>query len=191
LIRVNSKEYQCWHELGHAFTCLHYGGDVEFVEFVNDPKSKGIARARCSTNTTIRQYVACGGFAAEFYLLRSGNLGNLNEQWIAQEVFKNATIDRELYFNKLPGSNFTKEEDTEFMNLAVQYVKPILERYQSELNVAVQELLRNDRIEGHRLKEIIGITSVTNHCNLHTDNKTSSIDLWGKFKKFLKNKFSR
>lgn len=45
-IRVDSDEYKCWHEVGHATVCLHLGGDVDFIEFlVGD--ARGHARARC------------------------------------------------------------------------------------------------------------------------------------------------
>jgi hypothetical protein len=44
-IEINSLAYQCWHEIGHAFVCLHLGGDVEFVELL-DEQQGGLARAR-------------------------------------------------------------------------------------------------------------------------------------------------
>lgn len=31
LIRVDSDEYRCWHEIGHATACWHLGGDVDFI----------------------------------------------------------------------------------------------------------------------------------------------------------------
>ncbi|MBE4404009.1 hypothetical protein HJ027_22850 [Vibrio parahaemolyticus] len=182
MIHVNSKEYQCWHEIGHAFTCIHYGGDVEFVEFINDSESRGLARARCHTNEDIRHLVACGGFAAEFFLLRAGRLGSVDERWITQELFKNATIDRESFFRKPSGSDFSKEEDTQFMNVAVYTVKPELEQYESKFQVAVGELLANDRIEGNRLKEIMGIKTVE-----HPSTNQPKVGFMKSFIDFLKN----
>lgn len=43
-IRVDSVEYKCWHEVGHATVCLHLGGDVDFIEFL-DGDARGYARA--------------------------------------------------------------------------------------------------------------------------------------------------
>lgn len=67
-IIVDSDEYRCWHEVGHATVCLHLGGDVDCIEFlVGD--AHGFARARCVVLREMERSVACGGFAAEFYLL--------------------------------------------------------------------------------------------------------------------------
>ena len=63
-LSVDSVEYKCWHEVGHATVCLHLGGDVDFIELL-DGDARGHARAT-------ERSVACGGFAAEFYLLNSG-----------------------------------------------------------------------------------------------------------------------
>jgi hypothetical protein len=66
-VRVDSVEYKCWHEVGHATVCLHLGGDIDFLELLEgDPR--GQARARCLVTPGIERTVACGGFAAEFYL---------------------------------------------------------------------------------------------------------------------------
>lgn len=70
-IRVDSDEYKCWHEVGHATVCLHLGGDVDFIEFL-DGDTRGHARTRCViTSSELERTVALGGFAAEFYLLKN------------------------------------------------------------------------------------------------------------------------
>jgi hypothetical protein len=70
-IIVDSDEYKCWHEVGHATVCLHLGGDVDFIEFL-DGDARGSARTRCDDIPGTERSVACGGFAAEVYLLKKG-----------------------------------------------------------------------------------------------------------------------
>jgi len=155
-IVIDSLEYQCWHEVGHATVCLHLGGDVEFIELLDDQKAGGAARARCSTTPDIRQSVACGGFAAEFYLLRTGRLTQVDEKEIAQTIFRNAAIDREMFFDRKlgDGESFTKEEDEQFMNLATQ-IPRIFPQYSSRMQQIVSELLDKRKIDGKRVRELL------------------------------------
>ena len=64
--------------------------------------------------------MACGGFAAEFYLLDKGlaERGPDDERDISQIVFHNATGDREDFWGRKLGRDeaFTKAEDEEFMH---------------------------------------------------------------------------
>src|SRR5260221_9835543 len=110
-IRVDSVEYKCWHEVGHANVCLHLGGDVDFIEFL-DGDARGHARSRCVVTPEIERSVACGGFAAEFYLLDKGyaERGRDDERDISQIVFHNATVDREAFWGGKLGRDeaFTK-----------------------------------------------------------------------------------
>jgi hypothetical protein len=64
-IAVDSIEYKCWHEVGHATVCLSLGGDIDLIEFLAGDL-RGHARARCVVTPEIERSVACGGFAAEF-----------------------------------------------------------------------------------------------------------------------------
>ena len=34
-LKINDKEYQCWHEVGHAIACINSGGRVELIELIN------------------------------------------------------------------------------------------------------------------------------------------------------------
>jgi hypothetical protein len=158
-IAVNSLEYQCWHEVGHAIVCLHLGGDVEFIELIDDDSSEGLARARCLTTQPIRQSVACGGFAAEFYLLRAGYLPPVDEKEITQTIFRNAAIDREMFKGGKTSdqSEHTKEDDEAFMNHAVCVVVPILRRYILRMKQLVRELLKDRKLDGKRVKEILAV----------------------------------
>lgn len=153
-INMNSTTYECWHEIGHAFVCLHLGGDVQYVELL-EGHEKGRARARCVTNPDIRKFVACGGFATEFVLLRDGDLGAQDEKKIAQVIFRNATIDREMYHSLSSEDPISEAQDHEFMDCATAKVAPIIRRYKPLMAVAVKELEEFRRISGERIKQIM------------------------------------
>ena len=156
-IRVDSDEYRCWHEVGHATVCLHLGGDVKFIEFlVNDPR--GHARTRCEGPPESDRSVACGGFAAEFYLLnnRLAEQDPDDRRKIDDVVFYNAWNDRSDYWGRELGAEFTKDEDTEFMNHAIKSVVPIFDKYLPGMRQLVRELLATRRVEGRRVRELLG-----------------------------------
>ena len=166
-ITVDSEEYRCWHEVGHATVCLHLGGDVDFIELLHGD-SRGHARARCVVTTEIEKEVACGGFAAEAYLLKFGHAekSHDDERDINQIVFHNATNDREDFWNRKLGINevFAKEEDIEFMHHAIGLdghggMVPLFHRYFSGMQDLVRELHRDRRVEGRRIKELLRISA--------------------------------
>ena len=35
-IHIDSDEFKAWHEVGHATVCLHLGGDLDGIEFLED-----------------------------------------------------------------------------------------------------------------------------------------------------------
>lgn len=156
-MQVNSTTYECWHEIGHAFVCLHLGGDVQFVELL-EGHQLGRARARCITNPSIRQFVACGGFATEFVLLRDGDIGDQDENEVAQLIFRNATIDREMYHSLSPEDSISEDQDREFMHCAVDHVVPIIRYYKPLMARVVKELEELRTISGERIKQIISGT---------------------------------
>lgn len=157
-IRVDSVEYKCWHEAGHATVCLHLGGNVDLIEFLHGD-ARGHARACCVVTSEIERSVACGGFAAEFYLLREGyaEKGHDDERDISQIVFHNATSDREDFWGRKLGKDeaFTKAEDEKFMHHAIESVVPIFNQYFSGMQELVRELCDARRIEGRRVKELL------------------------------------
>jgi hypothetical protein len=162
-IRVDSVEYKCWHEVGHATVCLHLGGDVDFIEFL-EGDARGHARARCVVTSEIERIVACGGFAAEFYLLKNGyaEQGPDDERDINRILFHNATGDREDFWGRKLGRDeaFTEAEDREFMNHAIGSeghggVVPIFSRYFPGMQELVRELCEARRVEGGRVKELL------------------------------------
>lgn len=158
-IRIDSVEYKCWHEVGHATICLYLDGDVDSIEFL-DGDARGYAVAHCCDVTPeMERSVACGGFAAEFYLLKNGlaEKGGDDERDISQIVFHNATQDREAFWGRKLGSDeqFTTAEDTEFMNHAIDYVAPIFDQYFSRMQEVVLELFHARRVEGTRIKDLL------------------------------------
>ena len=158
-IHVDSVEYRCWHEVGHATVCLHLGGDVDFIELL-DGDARGHARARCVDTPEIERSVACGGFAAEFYLLKNGYAEKRadDERDINQIVFHNATHDREEFWGRKFGSDgFTEAEDRQFMNHAIGFVAPIFDQYFSRMQELVRELFDARRVEGRRVKELLRV----------------------------------
>lgn len=164
-ILVDSVEYRSWHEVGHAAVCLHLGGDVRLLEFL-DGDLRGYARARCVVTAEIERSVACGGFAAEFFLLNNGyaERGEEDERDVSRIVFHNATNDREDFWGRELGRDeeFTEAEDTEFMHHAIGPdghggVVPIFNRYFLRMQELVRELCDARRLEGRRVKELLRV----------------------------------
>ena len=161
-IRVDSDEYKCWHEVGHAVVCLHLGGDVEFIEFlVGD--ARGHARTRCIGTPGTERSVACGGFAAEFYLLNNGYAEQAHDDKrdINRIVFDNASGDgHDFWDREYSSEGFTEAETRAFMNHAIGPdghggVIPIIKQYFSQMQEVVRELLAARRVEGKRVKELL------------------------------------
>lgn len=165
MIRMNSDELKAWHEVGHATTCLHLGGDIDRIEFL-DGDSQGFAVTRgCYVMPHSERSVACGGFAAEFYLLRAGHIAgvDLNDakqiEAVSGQVFSNAWRDHQEFIGRevTEDNDFTREEKVEFMNYAINRVVPIFDHYFSKMELVVSELLVARKIEGPRVREILQI----------------------------------
>jgi len=101
--------------------------------------------------------VACGGFAAEFYLLQAGYVDWVDLQEISAVVFSNAWRDRQDFAGRTvtEDNDFTKEENEEFMRHATQVVAPIFKLYFSRMQNVVSELLAARKIDGARVKELL------------------------------------
>ena len=102
--------------------------------------------------------VACGGFAAEFYLLKTGNVDwSGGEQEISAIVFGNAWRDRLDFVGRVvtQDNDLTEEEDKEFMRHATQVVAPIFDLYFSRMQDVVSELLVARKIDGARVKKLL------------------------------------
>lgn len=156
-IRVNSDEFKAWHEVGHATVCLHKGGDLESIEFL-DGDSRGFAVAHCcDVLPDMEQSVACGGFAAEFYLLQVGYVSWHDLDEISAILFANAWRDRLDFVGRTvtQDNDFTKAENEAFMRYATEVVAPIFEQYFSRMQIVVRELLAARKLDGARVKEIL------------------------------------
>lgn len=162
-IVLNGDEFKAWHEVGHATVCLHLGGDLRGIEFL-EGDARGFAVTRgCLVFPDTEKSVACGGFAAEFYLLRAGFIEgvNLNDPEViakvSQQVFSNAWDDHQNFIGRAvtEDNDFTKEEIEEFMNYAIARVAPIFDMYFSEMKLVVSELVAARKIEGARVRELL------------------------------------
>jgi len=166
-IRVDSVEYKCWHEVGHATVCLHLGGDVDFIELL-DGDARGHALTRCIVTPEIDRSVACGGFAAEFYILNCGyaERGCDDDRDISRIVFHNATHDREDFWGRKLARDqaFSEAEDREFMHHAIGLhgdggMVPLLNLYFSGMKKLVRELCETRKVEGWQVKELLRATT--------------------------------
>lgn len=162
---MDSDEYRAWHEVGHATVCLHLGGDLDRIEFLED-NSQGFAVARgCYVTPETERSVSCGGFAAEFLLLQSGlikdvNLNDPNElSAVSARVFSNAWRDHQDFMGRTvtEENDFTKEESKAFMNYAIERAVPICRKYREKMRLVVSELLATRNIDGARVREILEI----------------------------------
>lgn len=165
MIRINSDEFKAWHEVGHATVCIHLGGDLDGIEFLKSD-TRGFAVARgCVVTPYKERSVACGGFAAEFYLLQAGyvNVGNFDDPSVVAKVsefvFSNAWSDRQDFWGRTvtEDNDFTKWEDEEFMRYAIESVLPIFDLYFDKMKIIVSELVAERRISGARVKELLAI----------------------------------
>lgn len=165
VIRINSDEFKAWHEVGHATVCLHLGGDLKSIEFL-EGDSRGFAVARgCYVMPDTERSVACGGLAAEYYLLRGGYVDgvDLNDPSVVAKVsdlvFSNAWSDRQNFVGRTvtEDNDFTKEEKEEFMHYAIERVAPIFDQYFAKMQLIVSELLADRKIDGVRVKELLQI----------------------------------
>lgn len=158
-IIVDSLEYKCWHEIGHATVCLDLGGDVSLIEFLVE-NSRGYARTRSVVTPEIHKSVACGGFAAEVLLLHSGwsQRAIIDIRETDDIIWHNATGDREDFRGRRLGrdESFTDDENRAFKDHAFAHALPILYRYLPGMRAAVAELHHAKRLEGRRVRELLG-----------------------------------
>jgi len=163
-IRVDSVEYKCWHEVGHATVCLYLGGDVDFIEFL-DGDARGHARTRCEIMPGNERSVACGGFAAEFYILKIGYAEQApdDKRDIGLVPYDSAVIDcLDFWGRKLETykDGFTEAETKAFVNHAIGLdgnagVVPIIAQHFSRMQELVSELCEARRVEGGRVKQVL------------------------------------
>lgn len=159
IIELNSIEYDCWHEAGHAFVCLLLGGNVQLIEIIEKNTSKGRARARCEINERIRRYVACGGLAAEYFLYITHKL-NASESQFIKNALTQAFLDKQSYFNgdfEKANGYWPATMDKEFRDFAINEVFPILKKANAfpKMEKIVNALLKKKRVDNIQLIELI------------------------------------
>ena len=165
MIRMDSDEFRAWHEVGHATVCLHLGGDLDRIEFLEEHEHGFAVTRGCYVLPGKEQSVACGGFAAEFYLLRAGYVDGVNLSdprqvaEVSNKIFSNAWRDNQKFIGRevTEDNDFTREEKEAFMNYAIRHVAPILDIYFSKMRLVVSELLAVRGIEGARVRELLQI----------------------------------
>jgi hypothetical protein len=155
-IDICGIEYECWHEAGHAVACIACGGKVELMEIIKDGTQFGRARARCETTEASRPYIACGGFAAEYLLHKSGIL-SLSEKDFVRSALINAFPDKTAFFGKdheQENGCWPPKMDMQFMMFAINKVAPILESRFALLRELAEALAGNEYLAGEQICEI-------------------------------------
>lgn len=133
-IILNSPEYACFHEAGHAEVALRVGARVLEMElFREQPRSYGRTQIKKTEDRHIeqRRLIALGGFAAEFLLYSAGRLVNEDgtsptESEFIQYAYRNVALDFVAFWgtdNPTLLNKSQKEMDFEFMNYAVGQAK--------------------------------------------------------------------
>lgn len=160
---MNSDEYKAWHEVGHATVCLHLGGYLDSIEFL-EVNSEGLAVARgCEVAPDLERHVACGGFATEYYLLQTGNIAgvDLNDpkavEAVSGEVFSNCWRDHQEFIGRVvtKDNDFTRHEKVAFMHYAIEHVAPIIHQHFDRMKSVVTELLAKRKLSARRIKELL------------------------------------
>ncbi len=155
-IDINNREYECWHEAGHAVVCLYYGGKVELMEIIKDQEHFGRARARCETTDDSRQYISCGGFASEYLLYISGML-NISEKHFVKNALANAYQDKIQFFGRdfeQENGCWPREMDEEFRDFSIFKVAPILKNRVSMLEELARTLFQKEYFTEKLINEI-------------------------------------
>ncbi len=157
-MKINDKEYQCWHEAGHAITCINAGGNVKFIELINNTNTHhGLARARCeTTNQQMRMDTASGGFAIEYILYKNKYI-DIPEREFIQEAFKNSSSDKILFFNgdyiQYDGY-WPKHLDIQFRDHAIKKSHDLLP-FMDKIEIIVNDLMQKKRLDGQDIKNIL------------------------------------
>lgn len=156
-IKINSKEYVSWHEAGHAVVCLLLNGNVEFIQLLNAESTKPEGQTRCELMPAIRKHIACGGFAIEYYLYKSGKLEVSEKEFVNNALIK-ASDDKERFFNgnyeQVDGC-WPRHMDIEFRDFAIKKVFPILYVNILVVQKIATTLCEKNYIEGAQIREIM------------------------------------
>ncbi|HCF9476685.1 hypothetical protein [Pseudomonas aeruginosa] len=129
-IVIDSPEYACFHEAGHAEVALRVGARVLEMELYREQsRSWGRTQVEKKQDCHIEQSrrIALGGFAAEYMLYRSGRILNEDgssptESQFTQHAYRNAALDLVAFWGTDNPEllNMAQEEmDSKFMSFAI------------------------------------------------------------------------
>lgn len=154
-IEIDSREYDCWHEAGHAVVCLLLGGRVELMELVEDEALLGRARASCEMTPETRKHIACGGFAAEYHLYVSGRL-NVSEREFVRTALVNAFPDKRAFFGADYEVNgcWPAKLDVAFRDFAIYQVAPFIESARAMVEELATDLVQKGRLDATEIREV-------------------------------------
>ena len=159
-IVVDSIEYKCWHEVGHAAVCHHLGDDVELIELLNN-HDRGHAPTRSVVLPENHLTVAAAGMAAEVLLFRSGwaQMAIIDIRDHQQVIWHNAWADREDFRGRRlgPDEEFSEQENAAFAYHALNIALPIFDHYLAGMRAVVAELKVLRKVEGHRVRQLLRV----------------------------------
>ena len=150
-MEINDKEYQCWHEVGHAIACMESGGEVISIELANNPTLSYLAKASCKTPTSdIRKHTSAGGFAIEYALFQINRI-IISKKDFLYEAIENSSQDR----SKFRGNeNITDEECLIFfIKYAMELSNDFLPRIK-KFEKIVNQLIEKRKLSGNEILKI-------------------------------------
>lgn len=176
-IVLNSYEYICWHEAGHVIAAYEIGATVEKVvvtkNHISDTTEAIVAKGgECKTsvdyskiadsNLDKKLYVACGGWAAEYFLYRHGLILNLEktrktEKKFIDESNNNCSKDKIEYAGADYSINgrWPEDFDDTFMDFGIKVVYPILTKNEAKLRSLWQEILQKQTLTQEEIELIV------------------------------------
>ena len=128
LIGVLTPELVCFHEAGHVVTAATIGAKVARVAFLDGPPPHGVSSIdRASPQAP---FIACGGFAAEYFLCQTKRLVNASGELadiglFLSEAQQNAQEDVRNYLRGMAAMNaFVTDPMQDFIGTALAKVYP-------------------------------------------------------------------
>jgi hypothetical protein len=158
LIGVLSPELVCFHEAGHVVTAATIGAKVVRVAFLDGPPPHGVS----SIDRTSPQapFIACGGFAAEYFLCEKKRLvdtsGELADTGLfLSEAQQNAQEDVRNYLKGMTAMNaLVSDPMQDFIGTALAKVYPNIDFALVEKVAAA--FLERKALDEEQLAAIIG-----------------------------------
>ncbi|MCK9687280.1 M50 family metallopeptidase [Scleromatobacter humisilvae] len=156
-----SRRYRALHEAGHCVAALLSGADVEFLELF--PEGGGRCRVNRSGDTQQGRLIACGGYAVEFILYRSGRLmlptgAKLTDKDFINLGMANAWDDKKSFFGADHGGDaksWPLEMDSEFMTFGWKQVVPLLTPMMPAIEAIANQLDAQTTLSGEEARAIV------------------------------------